>query len=55
MYLWWSSRTLYLNACQVKLTVGDSGLRPAELLAEERHNVPGADPKEMPEEHADVN
>ena len=26
MYLWWSLRTLYLLACQVRVTVGDSGL-----------------------------
>ena len=26
MYLWWSLRTLYLHACQVRVTVGDSGL-----------------------------
>ena len=26
MYLWWSLRTLYLDACQVRVTVGDSGL-----------------------------
>ena len=26
MYLWWSLCTLHLHACQVKLTVGDSGL-----------------------------
>ena len=26
MYLWWSLCTLYLHACQVKATVGDSGL-----------------------------
>ena len=26
MYLWWSLCTLYLLACQVRVTVGDSGL-----------------------------
>ena len=26
MYLWWSLVTLYLNVCQVRLTLGDSGL-----------------------------
>ena len=26
IYLWWSLCTLYLNACQVGVTVGDSGL-----------------------------
>ena len=26
MYLWWSSCPLYLHACQVRLTIGDSGL-----------------------------
>ena len=26
MYLWWSLCTLYLYACQVKVTIGDSGL-----------------------------
>ena len=26
MYLWWSLCTLYLHACQVRATVGDSGL-----------------------------
>ena len=26
MYLWWSLYTLYLHACQVRVTVGDSGL-----------------------------
>ena len=26
MYLWWSLCTLYLHACQVRVTVGDSGL-----------------------------
>ena len=26
MYLWWSLSTLYLHACQVTVTVGDSGL-----------------------------
>ena len=26
MYLWWSSCTLYLLACQVRVTGGDSGL-----------------------------
>ena len=26
IYLWWSLCTLYLNACQVRVTVGDSGL-----------------------------
>ena len=26
MYLWWSLHTLYLCACQVRVTVGDSGL-----------------------------
>ena len=26
LYLWWSSCTLYLLACQVRVTVGDSGL-----------------------------
>ena len=26
MYLWWSLCTLYLLACQVRATVGDSGL-----------------------------
>jgi len=26
MYLWWSLCTLYLNACQVRVTVGDAGL-----------------------------
>ena len=26
MCLWWSLRTLYLHACQVRVTVGDSGL-----------------------------
>ena len=26
MYLWWSFCTLYLHACQVRVTVGDSGL-----------------------------
>ena len=25
MYLWWSLCTLYLHACQVRVTVGDSG------------------------------
>ena len=25
-YLWWSLCTLYLHACQVRVTVGDSGL-----------------------------
>ena len=25
-YLWWSLCTLYLHACQVRFTVGDSGL-----------------------------
>ena len=25
-YLWWSLRTLYLHACQVRVTVGDTGL-----------------------------
>ena len=27
MYLWWSLRPLYLLACQVRVTVGESGLR----------------------------
>ena len=27
MYLWWSLCTLYLHACQVRVTVGSSGLR----------------------------
>ena len=26
MYLWWGLCTLYLHACQVRVTVGDSGL-----------------------------
>ena len=26
MYLWWSLCTLYLHACEVRVTVGDSGL-----------------------------
>ena len=26
MYLWWSLCTLYLHACWVRVTVGDSGL-----------------------------
>ena len=26
MYLWWRSCTLYLHACQMRVTVGDSGL-----------------------------
>ena len=26
MYLWWSLCTLYLHACQVRVTIGDSGL-----------------------------
>ena len=26
MYVWWSLCTLYLIACQVEVTVGDSGL-----------------------------
>ena len=26
MYLWWSLYTLYLLACQVRVTVGDSSL-----------------------------
>ena len=26
MYLWWCLCTLYLHACQVRVTVGDSGL-----------------------------
>ena len=26
MYLWWSLCTLYLHACQVRVTTGDSGL-----------------------------
>ena len=26
MYLWWSLCTLYLHACQVRVTVGDLGL-----------------------------
>ena len=26
IYLWWSLCTLYLHACQVRVTVGDSGL-----------------------------
>ena len=26
LYLWWSLCTLYLHACQVRVTVGDSGL-----------------------------
>ena len=26
LYLWWSSCTLYLHACQVRVTTGDSGL-----------------------------
>ena len=26
MYLWWSLCTLHLHACQVRVTVGDSGL-----------------------------
>ena len=26
MYLWWSLRNLYLHACQVRVTVGDSDL-----------------------------
>ena len=26
MYLWWSLHPLYLHACQVRVTVGDSGL-----------------------------
>ena len=26
MYLWWSLCTLYLHACQVRVTAGDSGL-----------------------------
>ena len=26
MYLWWSLCTLYLHACQVRVTVGESGL-----------------------------
>ena len=26
MHFWWSVCTLYLNACQVRATVGDSGL-----------------------------
>ena len=26
MYLWWSLCTLYLHTCQVRVTVGDSGL-----------------------------
>ena len=26
MYLWWSLSTLYLHACQVTVTVGNSGL-----------------------------
>ena len=26
MYLWWRLYTLYLHACQVRVTVGDSGL-----------------------------
>ena len=26
MYLWWSLYTLYLHACQVRVTLGDSGL-----------------------------
>ena len=26
MYLWWRLRTLYLLACQMRVTVGDSGL-----------------------------
>ena len=26
MYLWWSLCTLYLHACQVRVTIGDSRL-----------------------------
>ena len=26
MYLWWSLCTLYLRACQVRVTAGESGL-----------------------------
>ena len=26
IYLWWSLCTLYLHACQVRVTVGNSGL-----------------------------
>ena len=26
MYLWWTTCTLYLHACQVRVTIGDSGL-----------------------------
>ena len=26
VYLWWSLCTLYLHACQVQVTLGDSGL-----------------------------
>ena len=26
MYLWWSLCTLYLHACQMRVTIGDSGL-----------------------------
>ena len=32
MYLWWSLRILYLHACQVGVTVGDSGLCRSLLL-----------------------
>ena len=31
--LWWSLCTSYLHACQVRVTVGDSGLRCCVLVA----------------------
>ena len=32
MYLWWSSCTLYLHACQVRVTVGDSSFRCSSCI-----------------------
>ena len=34
MYLWWSLCTLYLQACQVRVTIGDSGLCKGGPLVE---------------------
>ena len=40
IYLWWSSCTLYLLACQVRVTVGDSGLCCVCVTSFERKLTP---------------
>ena len=39
MYLWWSLCALYLHACQVRVTVGDSGLCCCTCVAYFEHKT----------------